>query len=78
MFARILTVLAALAAVVAGAYAVITYHFPNDRKAEDGPVSKPVVTIRSPTRPGDQIINQDSWGNNSPNIIGDGNVVNRR
>jgi hypothetical protein len=80
MFGRFLTILVALATVVAGVYAVIAYHFPNDRKAEDGAVNqtRPVVTSRDPTRPGVQIINQESRASNSPNIIGDRNVVNSR
>ncbi|MGA7455558.1 MAG: hypothetical protein WBW73_31385 [Rhodoplanes sp.] len=39
MFARALTILAAVATVVAGIYAVVAYHFPADHKA-DAPVNQ--------------------------------------
>jgi hypothetical protein len=75
MFEKLLTVLGGVATVVAAIYAVITYHSPNNGGLSEG---RPVVTSSNSGRPSHQIIIQESWKNNSPNIIGNGNVVNSR
>jgi hypothetical protein len=78
MFTRALAVLAGVATVVAGVFAVIAYFFPPTPKTDNALIndSKPASNSGSNVRTGTQI-KQESRGNNSPNIIGDRNVINR-
>jgi hypothetical protein len=76
MFTRALAILATIATIVAGGYAVIAYHFPSDQKAADGRLNETRPTVSGTglsINPSVQI-KQESRGNNSPNIIGSGNV----
>lgn len=61
MFSKILKILGTVATIVAGAYAVISYHVPNDQTSNN---KAPVI--------------QQSLGNYSTNILGNGNTVNSR
>ena len=69
MLARALAFLGLIATIVAGAYAVVGYHFPSDQK----PAGAPRLEGGASVSPGAQI-RQESRGNNSPNIISGGNV----
>jgi hypothetical protein len=78
MFARATAVLVALATILAGVYAVITYHFPNERRDTQTVSSQPQLDrdARKSLEPNAQVIRQNSSESHSPNIIGSGNVVN--
>lgn len=78
MLARILAILGALATVVAGVYAVLAYHFPIERKTEDNSLYQAKAAVSNAPRKLDYQINQQTWKDDSPNIIGSGNVVNSR